>query len=697
MSFRIFPSRFSRCTRAPLLRRFGLTLSLVGAHGLLAAMATAQTADEGRNLDARVEYVQGFVKAPGPAQLERIEALRGRIPALTVTYDQATGVTRSLSNQAGYLTEPHPGANPLSVGIGFVMSNYELLGLDASDLAGEVTDSVFSKVTGATHLYVRQVYRSLPVYNTQIQVNVNRDGRILSVYNSWAPRIAQSVNRLTPVLSQGRAVSMATAQLGLGGAGSSQAGTAAVSQSSPTGPTRLMLLPIRSGEVRLVWNFQLATPDSQHWYDLTVDAVTGKIWTRFDWVASDSYRVYAQPAESPNHVAPPPPADGRTLEVNPADLTASPLGWQDSGYHDFQRMVGNNVHAYTDWNNTNSPPASEPTCGASKICDFAIDLTQAPHQYADAAVANLFYWNNLIHDIQYQYGFDEPGGNFQQNLLSHVGHGFDAVRAEAQDGGGTNNANFATPPDGSTPRMQMYLWTQTSPQRDGDLDNGVIVHEYTHGISIRQVGGPSNSGCLNNNQQPGEGYSDWNALVYTGEVGDLGTDIRGIGTYVLGQPTNGTGIRAKPYTTDQAINNWTYASMAGMSIPHGVGSVWAQGMWRVYWALVDQYGFDPNLYDALGGSGNQRALLYQNEGFKNTICSPTFTDARDGILQAAADNFGGADVCLLWRAFAAYGLGVDAISGGPNSTTPTNGFQVPAFCLAVAEPTLVRASSVQRD
>jgi hypothetical protein len=33
------------------------------------------------------------------------------------------------------------------------------------------------------------------------------------------------------------------------------------------------------------------------------------------------------------------------------------------------------------------------------------------------------------------------------------------VQAEAQDGGGTDNANFATPADGSSPRMQMYLWT----------------------------------------------------------------------------------------------------------------------------------------------------------------------------------------------------------------------------------------------
>ena len=35
-------------------------------------------------------------------------------------------------------------------------------------------------------------------------------------------------------------------------------------------------------------------------------------------------------------------------------------------------------------------------------------------------------------------------------------------------------------------------------------------------------------------------------------------------------------------------------------------------------------------------------MLYVNEGLKNTACSPTFTDVRDGIIQAAIDK-------LWWR------------------------------------------------
>jgi hypothetical protein len=82
----------------------------------------------------------------------------------------------------------------------------------------------------------------------------------------------------------------------------------------------------------------------------------------------------------------------------------------------------------------------------------------------------------------------------------------------------------------------------------------------------------------------------------------------------------------------------------------------------------------------MGGAGNQRALLYINEGLQNTKCSPTFTDNRDGILAAAQENYGGEDVCLIWKALAAFGLGSDAVSGGSASTTPKNGFAIPESC-----------------
>jgi hypothetical protein len=40
-----------------------------------------------------------------------------------------------------------------------------------------------------------------------------------------------------------------------------------------------------------------------------------------------------------------------------------------------------------------------------------------PTEYTPSSTTNLFYMNNIMHDIWYQYGFTEASGNFQQNNL----------------------------------------------------------------------------------------------------------------------------------------------------------------------------------------------------------------------------------------------------------------------------------------
>ncbi|MEG2429795.1 MAG: phosphoribosylglycinamide synthetase C domain-containing protein, partial [Oscillospiraceae bacterium] len=50
---------------------------------------------------------------------------------------------------------------------------------------------------------------------------------------------------------------------------------------------------------------------------------------------------------------------------------------------------------------------------------------------------------------------------------------------------------------------------------DGSLDNGIIAHEYGHGISNRLTGPISNANCLSNLEQMGEGWSDFFGLMIT--------------------------------------------------------------------------------------------------------------------------------------------------------------------------------------
>lgn len=651
---------------------------------------------EHQNYDARIQFNQKINQIMTKTQKKDFAKILKKVPDASYTMDKATGVLLSISSNTSFLTEAKRGVKPTSVATNYIKSNAALLGIKYQDLSSyKITDEVYSKVSGNTHIYMSQFYKGLPVYNAQMQVNLSKDQRVISVNNSAASNLASSINKIKSPIALATAVTKAAKQLNISVSTlpkilKKATGTQKITTVDNSGISlqaikgQLMWLPIRKDMMRQVWNFQIYTLDKQHVYDFTVDTESGKIWTRFDRVSADQYRVYARPAESPIHVSPFPPSDGRILVNDPANTNASPFNWHDTNGRagaEFTITRGNNVHAYTDVDSDDLPdPGSSPNGGTGLRFNFPIDLNQNPVNYANAAVTNLFYWNNIIHDVQYQYGFDEAAGNFQANNYGKGGLSGDAVLAEAQDGSGNNNANFFTPDDGTPPRMQMFLWNRTNPERDGDLDNGIIIHEYGHGISNRLVGGPSNTLCLTNLQQPGEGFSDWWSLVYTAEVGDSGTDPRGIGTYAFGQPATGEGIRTQRYSTDPAVNNWTYESISGMRPPHGVGSVWAQAAWEVYWALVDNWGFDPNLYNAQGSAGNQRMMLYVNEGLKKTACNPTFTQVRDGIIDAAKVLHGGEDVCRMWTAFAAFGLGTDAISDGAGSIRPTNGFALPTSC-----------------
>ncbi len=389
---------------------------------------------------------------------------------------------------------------------------------------------------------------------------------------------------------------------------------------------------------------------------------------------NNSYTVYPIPIESPNHGI-------RSVEVSPwlANPTASPNGWHKIGATNYTTTRGNNVDAYDDSDNTNSPANgdSDRVDGGTNLAfNNPLDLNGNPSNNKPAAITNLFYWNNIIHDVWFNYGFDEASGNFQEENYTAQGNGSDYVYAEAQDGSGTCNANMSTPGDGGNPRMQMYLCNG----RDGDFDNGVVVHEYGHGISIRLAGGPSNSSCLNNQEQMGEGWSDWYGMVMTIQPGDTATKSRPMGTWLFGQGATGSGIRPYPYNTDMSINPMTYGTLpqSNISVPHGVGSVWATMLWDLTWAMIDEYGWDADLYNGTGGNNKTMALVL--EGLKLQPCNPGFVDGRDGILKADSLLNGGANSLLIWETFARRGLGYSADQGSTGSKSDgVEAFDLPSY------------------
>ena len=218
------------------------------------------------------------------------------------------------------------------------------------------------------------------------------------------------------------------------------------------------------------------------------------------------------------------------------------------------------------------------------------------------------------------------------------------------------------------------------PMIDGDLDNGIVAHEYGHGISNRLTGGANNTGCLNNAQQMGEGWSDWVGLMITMQDGDQADDARGIGTYAIGQPANGGGIRQYPYSYSMSINPLTYENLAATGGQvHAVGTIWATMIWDLNWDLIAEHGYDADMYNGTGGNNIAMQLIL--DGMKLQPCSPGFVNGRDAILEADELAYGGANRCIIWNAFARRGLGFSAIQGSSNSVAgSTAAFDIPADC-----------------
>jgi extracellular elastinolytic metalloproteinase len=98
----------------------------------------------------------------------------------------------------------------------------------------------------------------------------------------------------------------------------------------------------------------------------------------------------------------------------------------------------------------------------------------------------------------------------------------------------------------------------------------------------------------------------------------------------------------------------------------------------LYWNLVDKYGFSPNYYDVTQNAGNIKAMRLVFGGFPLQPCNPTFITARDAILLADKNHYGGENKCLIWKAFAKRGLGV----GAEQSFEYVNDFKLPKDCTA---------------
>ena len=618
-----------------------------------------------------------------------------------------------------------------------------------------ITSEHISSLSGVQHTYYRQAINGIEVIGTEASLHLTPDGKLAQAHDkNLISQLQNTVKSNTLGLSAKQAIEAIAGQMNYGAVSGLQELTNSKSANATTKvftkggisgvdiPAKQAYYLIPDEGIKMIWEISIQELHTSDWWTFHVDAATGGIIDKYNLtiscnimdghdhsdhttlsvddckdehneialfannessaapLAADgaSYNVYALPSESPYFAT-------RTVVVDPADPTASPFGWHDTNGvagPEFTTTAGNNTTTVDDIDNNNTGGVTA-NGGAGLVFNFPIEATQVEGgvtvprfqtnaRSLNASITNTFYWTNIVHDIAYYYGFDEASGNFQLNNYGNGGIANDPVRGDVQDGSGTCNANFGSTVDGFPPRMQMF----TCQDNDSSYDNLVIVHEYAHGISTRLTGGAGNAGSLSNQEQQGEGWSDFYGYMLTMDNTNF-NDTRTVGTFLFNQGPNGGGIRTFPYSGDMGVNSQDYQDLInigdGPSFPHPIGERWGSMLYDLTQDLIAEYGFDPNLYTGTGG--NNIALALVTEGLKLQPSSPGFVDSRDAILLADEILYGGANACIIWESFASRGLGFSADQGSSNSRADgTAAFDVPPITLQVTQSDVCLASGV---
>jgi hypothetical protein len=337
-------------------------------------------------------------------------------------------------------------------------------------------------------------------------------------------------------------------------------------------------------------------------------------------------------------------------------------------------------------------PSSSSLCSKHYVCTWKPNVPGSWKVNKKADVTNAFYLANRFHDWL-QNGpaqFTIKAGNFTKN-------GGDPVLLNALDGANTanglpdgnhiDNANMSTPPDGTPPTMQMYLWHQpgATDEQDGFVptsgafDPSVLFHEFTHGLSNRLVVDADGVSTLNDLQagSMGEAWSDYYAMDYlvrqglvkdTNKAGEVfeGTYLTAgkfpFRTMAIDCPVHS---QAKGCSTalDGKAGGYTYADVPtignGPEV-HSSGEVWAQTLW-----------------DIRKEFGSTKADQLITRAMPLSADDPSMLDMRNAIIQADLTSFGGKDTAKLWKIFADRGMGYFAGSIDSGDTQPANDFHTP--------------------
>jgi extracellular elastinolytic metalloproteinase len=649
-----------------MTRNRSLTLWLSGSALWMAACATGATTDDTKvdsERDLAIEALQ--LQAGAPVSLETNEAGIARVLAMTPRF-------------------PIPGhaTDPAVVAQDFVTSHRGVFQLSASDATQFAVTSVDNdRTTGLRHVSLNRTFNGVPAFQGAITVHMDSGNNVYRALGDESYNIATPTNRmmLSPseaAVAAGRAFGLKLAPV-LAESSDQHAVFTAAGTLDPIHVDQ-KIFHVAQGDDRFAYQTTVSWLDEQkqQQFELAmIDAQDGTVLASHSLVETlTGFTGRAMTKSAGAH----PTTDTRQLVSFDGNAAQSPQGWVAAN-----TTVGNNAVACTDLNANNSCAGTNETqpAAVNKVFDFPFSPASDAAQFKAAAVASAFWLVNDYHDRTYALGFNEASRNFQTSNFGLGGAQADEVQVDAQDGSGTNNANFATPPDGQKPRMQMFLFSivsGTALRQDGDFDPGVIYHENSHGLSNRLVGGGTTA-CLGAGQSGGmgEGWGDFLGASF------LGDPV--VGAYVTGNAT--VGIRR----ASMANSTFTYAQIKDGSLAevHDAGEVWAATLWTVRNALDG--------VNAATGPITERLVV---QGMKNTPCNPSMINARDGIITAdqQINGVGNPNQCKLWTAFASRQMGFGAASPSSTSTSAiTLSTALPPECGGTPPPTGVLHNFTSTD
>jgi hypothetical protein len=639
--------------------------------------------------------------APLPAtsaQIRGREELSDRLGRQGVLdFNERTNSARVVAKLDGFLTGPSD-ADAADIALGFVRANPETFGLSAAEIDRLKLVRRYTSGGGITHLVWAQSFDGVVAWGNELLANVTEDGRLINV--SGSPVTDLRTRTTEPELSAGEARDRALADAGATG-------------NRPSGDARLVLFTERPGDTHLAWQVT-ADKDHDEVYEYLVDARDGRLLFRRNTIDHANAQIGAWEYAPDIHLS---TGGALPAAAGQRQFKTALFGGDPIQVDDATALKGPYTHVYADKNDDDVPdsevaattpatfswgepfsrftggsvcPVTVPTAAGEFTCTWTgVDDPDNDLNTAQNA-AQVYYFINNFHDWlekEPNIAFNDASGNFE------AADG-DAVEAQIYDGSDLfdsdhlNNANMGTPPDGSPPRMQMFLFkgssTTGAPHGNGGDDASVIYHEYGHGLSNRLVTGGTGASTLTTHQSSsmGEGWSDWYAMDYlesqgievADTVGDQGEMI--MGRYLFANNPNGLRFTPLDCPVDDTPEvecdsgapagpgGFTYGDLGNIDIEpevHADGEIWTQALW--------------DLRQALTPAVARRIIT---DGMRLSPPAPSFLDMRNAILQADLAAFGGANHrAAIWAVFAARGMGASASADSGNDVTPTEAFDVP--------------------